>query len=332
MADPSFHLALVLAGGNALGSYQAGVYEALHGHGLEPGWIVGTSVGAINGAVIAGNAPGARIGALRDLWRPAAVDAGWPSAAETWRRTLSVQHAALAGRPGWFDPVGPLGSWWRPDADAAAPALFDQAPLAGTLARLVDWQRLNDGAIRYAALAVDMADGSDRLFDTHRERVSALHVRASGALPPVFPPVSVDGRMLADGGLSANLPLDPVLGEADAPPTLCIAVDLLPLAAPLPTTLGETMARAQDLSFAIQSRRTIARWQHAYRVGAPPGGGVALACLAYADQRPEVAGKALDFSPESVAHRWRAGITDGHALAERIAAGIAITPGALTML
>jgi NTE family protein len=333
MTEFPFRIALVLAGGNALGAYQGGVYEALHARGITPDWIVGTSIGAVNGALIAGNAPEDRVAALTRFWQPASGDAAWPDVAETLRRTLAVHWAVTAGRPGMFDPIGPLGSWWRPDPVTASPSLFDQAPLAGTLARLVDWDRLNDGSMRYTTLAVDVEDGSERLFDTQAERLSALHVRASGAMGPAFPGVEIDGRLLFDGGLSANLPLDPVLGERDAPPTLCIAADLMPLAGGRPTTLGESMGRAQDLALAIQSRRTLERWQEVYRLDAGKRGGVALARLTYTDQAHEVAGKALDFSSASVGARWRAGLADGAALAERIVAGeIGVTPGALTIL
>ncbi len=331
-SDRPFRIALVLGGGNALGSYQAGAYDALHERGVAPDWIVGTSIGAVNGALIAGNPPDRRIAVLRDFWRPAADGEATDRTWETMRRTAAVHWTTMAGRRGAFDPIGPLGSWWRSDAAATAPALFDQAPLEDTLAQAVDWQRLNGGAPRYTALAVDLESGDDRPFDTLSATVTARHVRASGALPPAFPAVEIDGRLLGDGGLSQNLPLDPVLGEPGAPPTLCIALDLLPLHAARPTTLGETMGRAQDLALAIQSRRTIERWQQVFVLEAP-NAGVALARRAYADQQLEVAGKALDFSPESVGRRWRAGYADGAALADRIVAGaIAVEAGALTIV
>ncbi len=321
----NLRIVLVLGGGNALGSYQAGVFAALQAGGFAPDWIVGTSIGAINGALIAGNAPDTRLAALEAFWRPGSPPSS--PAGETWRRSMAASWAAIAGQPGLFDPIGPLASWWRPDPLASAPSLFDQAPLTQTLDRLVDWNRLNAGTPRFSALAVDMQDGSDRLFDTAVDRIGAAHVRASGALPPVFPPVEIDGRLYADGGLSANLPLDPVLSQVDAPPTLCIAVDLLPLTGTRPATVGESMSRAQDLALAIQSRRTIERWRDVERPG-----GMTLVRLAYADQGCEVAGKALDFSPGSIGQRWRSGMTDGTALVARITSGdMAVAPGPLAI-
>jgi NTE family protein len=325
MSPRSFSLALVLGGGNALGSYQAGVYQALHEHEFLPDWVVGTSAGAINGALIAGNAPEQRIARLTDFWQPTVSRsdlAWWPSTNETLRRTTAVMATLAAGRPGIFGAIGPLGSWWDPDPLAAAPSLFDSKPLTATLHRLVDFDRLNSGAPRFTAGAVDLESGDDVLFDSTQQAITAEHMRASAALLPTFAPVEIDGRIFVDGGVSANLPLDPVLGTPAPTPTLCIAMDLLPLAAGLPQTLGESMGRAQDLIFAAQSRRTIERWRAAYQADAAlAGSSMTLVRLAYADQSREVAGKGMDFSPESVRHRWQAGYRDAQAMLERLASG-----------
>ena len=140
---------------------------------------------------------------------------------------------------------------------------------------------------------------------------------------PAFPPVQIGGRLLGDAGLSANLPLDPVLSEDAERPTLCLALDLLPLRAPRPATLGEALSRAQDLQFATQSRRAIAAWQaildaRASRKASAP---ICLLHLAYADQAQEVSGKALDFSTASVAARWQSGLKDMRAVVEWLGRG-----------
>lgn len=328
---PDVHVALVLGGGNALGAYQAGVYQALHEAGVEPDWIVGASAGAINGAIIAGNPPGERLGRLRDLWRPG--ERNWFDPDETTRRTTATLGTLIGGRPGQFAPIGPLGSWWLPDTAAGVKGLYDTAPLAGTLRELVDWRMLNDGQMRFATLAVDVEDGSERLFDTTDTEVAADHVRASAALLPAFPPIEIDGRLLADAGLSANLPLDPVLAAPPAPTTLCIAVDLLPLAGARPSTLGDSIQRAQDLMFAAQSRRSIAHWRARYKLGSHYGEpAVTLIRVAYRDQQAEVAGKAMDFSPASIAARWASGLADGAAILDTVRAGrIALDRPGLTV-
>ncbi|MDZ7281943.1 patatin-like phospholipase family protein [Sphingomonas sanguinis] len=311
-------IVLVLAGGNALGAYQAGVYQALHAGGLSLDWIVGTSIGAANGAIVAGNAPEDRLEALRAFWRPdgGAGSLYYSESVETWRRSGEALSTLLAGRAGMFAPVG-TGL-----ATGSAPGLYDTTPLARTLARLIDFDRLNEGPVRYTAQAVSLDTGHERLFDTQAERIGEDHIRASGAMPPAFPPIAIDGVCYVDGGLAANLPLDPVLGEADERPLLCIAVDLLPLAGGHDPTLGSLIARTQDLTFAAQSHRTLARWQDRYTTD--PGfhdRAVALVQLTYAGQHCEVAGKAMDFSAASVRQRWDAGERDGAALLAALRGG-----------
>ena len=320
-APRDFDVVLVLSGGNALGAFEAGVYQALHEQGLHPDWVIGASIGAINAALIAGSPPERRIDTLRAFWRPAvSLSAGsampWmASAFETGRRTSAVTWTTMAGRPGIFGPLLSALSPWTDDR----PSVFETNQLGATLAQMVDFDRLNAGPCRFTATAVDLQTGDDVVFDSAAQRIEAVHIRASAALPVVFPPVEIDGRWLVDGGLSANLPLDPVLSAPPARPTLCIAVDLLPLGGPVPTTLGEAASRMQDLIFAAQSRRTIARWQaaHAGRKDVR----VSLVRLAYTEQQDEVAGKALDFSGATIERRWSAGHRAGLRAAQRLAAG-----------
>lgn len=315
-------VALVLAGGNALGAYQAGVFQALQAHGIELDWVVGTSIGAINGAVIAGNPPEQGLARLHELWRPADPAPGWPNwwdaVPDSWRRTGEAVSTLLAGRAGMF---GPIGTSLAASAEGT-PALYDTHPMVASLAQLVDLSHLNRPGARYAAVAVDLDSGEDAVFDTAHGPVAIDHVRASASLPPSYPAVSIDGRLFVDGGLSANLPLDPVLSDPGEQPLLCIAVDLLPIAAPRPRSLGEVIGRTQDLLFGCQARRSIERWQDRYRFDdALRRRSVTLVRLAYADQDREVAGKAMDFSPESVRCRWAAGERDGLTLVQRLADG-----------
>lgn len=316
-APRAFDVVLVLSGGNALGAFEAGVYEALHDSGLEPDWVVGASIGAINAALIAGSTPERRMDRLRAFWRPsisslAGVTMPW---LETGRRTSAVTMTMMTGRPGIF---GPLLSALSPWTDMR-PSLFETNQLEIMLATMVDFDLLNDGPCRFTATAVDVQTGEDVLFDSARMRIEPAHIRASAALPVMFPPVEIDGRWLADGGLSANLPLDPVLAAPPKRPTLCLAVDLLPLTGAVPATLGEAAGRMQDLIFAAQSRRTIARWQAAY--AGRDDVQVTLLRLPYSDQQGEVAGKALDFSGPTVAQRWLGGHRAGVAVAAGLAAG-----------
>lgn len=317
---PDLRIALVLAGGNALGAYQAGVYEALHEAGISPDWIVGTSAGAINGAIIAGNAPLDRLSRLSDLWRPESTGtvggSAWDGMIDSWRRSGEVIATLFGGRRGLFAPLGTAL------AECDTPALYDTTPLAHTLGRLVDFDRLNDGGVRYMAQAVALDTGVEVVFDNAYGRIAPDHIRASCAMPPAFPPVAVDDELYVDGGLAANLPLDPVLAEPGDAPLLCMAVDLLPPAGPRAPTIGGLISRTQDLVFAAQSRRTVARWRDHYATAPDKAGAsVTLVQLRYADQQDEVAGKALDFSPRSVRARWDAGLRDGRALVAALADG-----------
>lgn len=315
---PWARFVLVLSGGNALGAYQGGAYGALQAAGWEPDWIVGASAGAINGALICGSPPSQRVEGLREWWRPDPGTRPYAIAAmEEMRRTAAAVASLTMGQPGQFAPrLSFAGAWASSGADGA-PALFDSTPMRKTLARRIDFDRLNRGLPRFTAMAVDVESGEDRSFDTSATVIGPDHLRASSALLPAFPPVHIDGRWYADAGFSANLPLDPVLGEDEQAPLLCIAVDLLPLRAPVPRTLGDAAVRAQDLMFAIQSRRTIAAWQAIFdqRVATGSARSVTLVHLAYADPVLEVSGKAFDFSPASSGARWRAGAADmAHAI------------------
>lgn len=313
-SKPTASLALVLSGGNALGSYQAGAYEALYEAGLHPDWIGGASAGAVNAAIICGNAVEDRVRKLRRFWRPdpapAAIRAA--GAVEEMRRGMAAMATVMMGQPGLFVPRLPHDTRWHPLHPAPPASLYDTAAMRDTLRRLVDFDRLNSGEPRFCVTAVDLETGQECLFDTRAQTLGPDHIRASCALPPAFPPVEIDGRWFVDAGLSANLPLDVVLSDDVDHPLLCIAVDLLPLRGPLPATLGEVMVRTQDLLFAAQSRRSIAAWQTIFDARAAAGSAraVTLVQLSYGDHCREVSGKAFDFSAPSAAQRWAAGRAD----------------------
>ncbi|SOB79370.1 NTE family protein [Sphingomonas guangdongensis] len=329
---PSARIALVLSGGNALGAYQAGAYQALDEAGWLPDWVVGASAGAINGAILCGNPPERRLAALEGLWRPAYDASESHPAADQSRRTGAAALTLAAGQPGLFTPRSMWGPWWNPFGNPEPSSLYDTTPMLATLAALVDVDTLNDGHPRCSITAVDVATGEDVVFDSARRRLEHAHVRASAALLPAFPPVEVDGRLLGDAGISANLPLDVVLAEPGDAPLLCVAIDLLPLRAPPPATLGETVSRMQDLMFATQSRRALAAWQALYAAQGPDAPAVTVLHIAYRAQEREVSGKAFDFSGASAAHRWQSGREDvARAVAQVRGGGLVGQPG-LTVL
>lgn len=324
MATLDCGLALILSGGNALGAYQGGAYQALHERGLEPDWVAAASAGAMNGAIICGNAPEDRLSRLREFWGcgEAIGQSRAPSDMETMRRSWAVAMTCLQGQPGLFIPRHLYGPWWNPLGNDEPSSLYDLRPLEDTLRRLVDFDRLHVGAPRFSITAVDIDKGEDVAFDTRKHRLGVEHLRASGALLPAFSPVEIDGRLLGDAGVSINLPVDAVLAEPWDGPLLCIAIDLLPLAAPRPRTLGDTISRMQDLLFATQSRRALAAWQAVFDARqSQDSRSVTLLHVAYADQGQEVAGKAFDFSARSGQGRWEAGYEDVGRLIDGLLAG-----------
>lgn len=309
-------LAVVLSGGNALGAYQAGAYQALHERRMEPDRVVGASAGAINGAIICGNPPEQRLSRLGKLWHVDAARAASPTGiwhvGDDARRTAVAALTLAGGQPDWFVPRALYGPLWNPFGNPEPSSLYDTSPLEKRIAELVDFGLLNAGALRYQATAVDVETGEDIVFDNRQHTLTARHLRACGALLPAFSPVAVEGRLVGDAGVSANLPIDTVLAAHFDRPVLCIAFDLLPLAAPAPLTLGDTAARMQDLLFASQSRRAIAAWQAIYAERARRGdqASVTLLHISYTDQAQEVSGKAFDFSRLSAEARWQAGYAD----------------------
>lgn len=332
--SPDHSLALVLAGGAALGAYQGGVYEVLHGAGMLPDWVSGGSAGAVNGALIVGCPPAERVARLRGYWRPGVTQAADGGPIDDWRRSMAVLTSIVTGRVDLFGPRNLMIPAW-PFGNTEPPSLFDTTPLDAALAEIVDWDMLNSGHPRFTATTVDVDTGEDVIFDSTRMQLTPQHVRASGAMLPAFPPVEIEGRLFGDAGISANLPLDTVLEESDGGRRLVIAVDLLPPMAPRPRTLTEVASRLQDLNFAMQSRRAIAGWQRLFaeRLRGPDAGNVGavtLIHLIYADQQREVVGKAFDFSPATIRDRWDRGARDAAEMLASLADGrivIAEKPG-----
>jgi NTE family protein len=260
---PGRRVALVLQGGGALGAYQAGVYQAMHEHRLAPDWIVGTSIGAINAALIAGNPPELRLARLKEFWDGAAhADLfDMQAATEEGRKLnswLATADTFLRGVPGFFSPrpFNPFALGLPVPPEQAG--FYDTSELAKTLARLIDLDYLNsDSGIRLTVGATKVTTGELALFDSKRQTIGIEHIMASGALPPGFPPVRVDGELYWDGGLYSNTPLEIVLEEEPNGDTLCFMVDLWSGSGPEPATLYQVLTRQKDVTYASRSRQHI---------------------------------------------------------------------------
>jgi NTE family protein len=250
---------LVLQGGGALGAYQAGVFAALATEGIAPNWVTGISIGAVNCALIAGNAPGQRVERLREFWQ--LLSSGMPDPyfkTDGDYRALvngaSAVNSLLLGVPGFFKPRVPPALFRAPGTPEAI-SYYDTAPLRATLERLVDFDRINSGDVRLSVGAVNVRTGNFAYFDSAKQRIDARHIMASGALPPGLPPVEIDGEHYWDGGLVSNTPLDYVLEQPGGGHRVVFQVDLFPARGDFPATLFDVSEREKDIRYSSRTRR-----------------------------------------------------------------------------
>ena len=264
-------VALVLQGGGALGSYQCGVYEGLHDAGIRPNWYAGISIGAINAAIIAGNAPEDRIPRLREFWEtvcepggaltmPATAIRQWLAMTpmnpmlEAWAASMSAVAALWQGQRGFFE-ARTVSPFLLKNGSDAATSFYDTAPLRATLERLVDFDRINrDDSIRLTVGATDVETGNFRYFDSAEMTIGPEHILASGALPPAFPAVEIEGRWYWDGGIVSNTPLEHILDEWPRKDTLALQVDLWSATGRRPHTMMDVLERAKDIQYSSRTR------------------------------------------------------------------------------
>jgi NTE family protein len=260
-------MALVLQGGGALGSYQAGAYDALQQSAFKFDWVAGISIGAINGAIICGNPPERRVERLEQFWRQNSSNllAEPISNDEGSRRLFNEASAAMTaafGVPGFFSPRSPphFPGWpYR----ASELGVYDTGALRETLLSLVDFDLLNKGDIRYSIGAVNARTGNFQYFDTKYHTIGPEHVMASGALPPGFPPIEIEGEFYWDGGIVSNSPLQYVLDLEATHEDYCVfQVDLFSARGELPKTLLEVAQREKDIRYSSRTRLNTDMMRH----------------------------------------------------------------------
>lgn len=259
-ADYTKKVALVLQGGGALGSYQSGVYEALAGSDYQPHWVAGISIGAINAALIAGNAPEQRVDKLREFWQAITTPARWADpisalgnnagAASAMAKQVSALHALVLGQSNFFAPRKPT-DWWF---GRTPTSYYDTGALKSTLERLVDFDRINAKDVRFSIGAVNVRTGNFAYFDNAEIEIRPEHVMASGALPPGFPSVEIDGEHYWDGGLVSNTPLQYVIENFPRRSHLIFQVDVFPARGALPANLSEASEREKDIRYSSRTR------------------------------------------------------------------------------
>ncbi len=346
---PKEECILVLQGGGALGAYQAGVFESLAAMHHTPDWVAGISIGAINAALIAGNTPARRVERLREFWEgvssfpfapelPPLVPAGQGS-----RDAINETNATIAmlfGVAGFFSPRVPAAPF-QPQGTPAAISYYDTAPLRESLERLVDFDLLNSGAVRFSVGAVSVTSGNFCYFDSTERRIDVRHVMASGALPPGFPPIEIDGESYWDGGIVSNTPLQYVLDEPGRRPRLVFQVDLFAARGEMPATMAEASEREKDIRYSSRTRlnttyelrrqatlqaarRLVARLPAALRddpdakvlAALPSEASVDVVHLIYRSKHYESQSKDYEFSRASMLEHWAAGLADTQATLE----------------
>jgi NTE family protein len=337
---------LVLQGGGALGSYQAGAYQALCHHDFEPEWVAGISIGAINAAIIAGNPREKRVGRLKEFWELVSSPVPWNPVTKSDRgRSLfnetSAALIATFGVPGFFTPRFPPAALWPP-GNPQSQSYYDTAPLRATLERLVDFDRINDLQTRLSVGAVSVTTGNFKYFDNFEfrklgKKIGPEHIMASGALPPGFPSIVIEGEHFWDGGIATNTPLDFVLDAEITRDLLIFQVDLFSARGPLPTSLLEAAEREKDIRFSSRTRmntdknRQIHNARKALRelIGKLPDylkndpsvellreaakeSTVTVVHLIYRSKNYESSSKDYDFSRIGMVEHWGAGVRDVH--------------------
>jgi NTE family protein len=328
---------LVLQGGGALGAYQVGVYQALHEAGVEPHWVIGTSIGAINAAIIAGNEPGKRLEQLTRFWdmvqsgRYANLAALWP----VFTGTLSNFGTYTNGIDGFFAP-NPQAAWgMHTPLGVENAAFYTTAPLRETLMNLVDFKCINAKRTRLTLGAVNVRSGDMHYFDSRETKIKVEHVMASGALPPAFPAVRIGGSSYWDGGIYSNTPIEAVLDDKPRRDALIFAANMWQPHGPEPETIWQVLARYKDIQYASRAKSHITRQQQIHRLRhiirdlsahipedqrSDPAVrdllsyGCATVMHVVPLLAPRVEGedhtKDIDFTPVGVRTRWQAGYTD----------------------
>jgi len=265
-------VALVLQGGGALGAYQAGVYEALAEAGIHPDWIAGISIGAINAAIIAGNPPNSRVDRLREFWTQ--VSSGpWSclgdsssgvAKGDTARNLINAMSAGFAVASGARDffAIRPVTPWLQPVGTIEATSFYDTSALKRTLERLVDFDRLNAGLTRFSVGAVNVRTGNFLCFDSTTRTIGPEHIMASGALPPGFPAVEIEGEHYWDGGLVSNTPLQWVVDAEPRRDTLAFQVDLWSARGEFPRNMFEVTTREKEIRYSSRTRAGTDQFKH----------------------------------------------------------------------
>jgi len=261
-------IVLVMQGGGAQGAYQAGVYQALHEVGIEPDWVIGTSIGAINGSIIAGNAVARRLERLREFWSH--VESPPPGLlgmiAPMFGSPATDLATLLNGVPGFFSPNAAVLKGFEAPVGVERAALYSVDPLKEFLPELVDFERLNSGDPRFTLGLVGVPDSQMRYFDSFYGKIALDHVLGSSAVPPTFPAVRIDGKAYWDGGIYSNTPVEAVFDDVPRQSSVIFAVQIWHTRGPEPQSVAQVFARQKDIMFGSRSKSQLAQQVELHRM------------------------------------------------------------------
>lgn len=263
---------LVLQGGGALGAYQVGVYQALHEAGIEPAWVIGTSIGAINGAIIAGNPPAQRLEKLTQFWdlmqgqREAGMGALLATMLPAMAKEFANTNIYAKGIEGFFVPNRQAALGVNTALGAEQAAFYSTAPLHDTLLKLTDFDYINAKHGRLTLGAVNVKSGAMHYFDSRDQPLGVKHVMASGALPPAFPAVRIDGETYWDGGIYSNTSIEVVLDDKPRRNSLIFSANVWHPTGPEPETILQVIGRQKDIQFASRVKSHVQRQQQIHRM------------------------------------------------------------------
>lgn len=272
---PFESIALLLQGGGALGAYQGGVYQALMESGIYPDWVAGISIGAVNSAIIAGNPREKSVQRLREFWEFITPETPWDmwhcgvdAGGDVSRRTVNHMSAAIAmlqGVNGFFSPRFPM-PWLMQSGASGATSYYDTSAFKSTLEQFIDFDRINEDGTQLSVGAVNVRSGNFVYFDTQTHEITPEHIMASGALPPGFPGVEIEGEMYWDGGLVSNTPLQWVLQSKKRKDTLAFQVDLWNARGDVPRNMSEVTTRQKEIMYSSRTRAATDQFRKAQQM------------------------------------------------------------------
>ena len=178
---------------------------------------------------------------------------------------LSANLALTCGANGFFT-ARPLLPWSRPAGTIEATSFYDTGQLKATLERLVDFDRLNAGLVRFSVGAVNVRTGNFVYFDTTTHTIPPEHVMASGALPPSFPAIEIEGELYWDGGLVSNTPLQWVVDNEPRRDTLAFQVDLWNARGEFPRTMFDVVTREKEIRYSSRTRTGTDQFRQAQKL------------------------------------------------------------------